>query len=62
MRRRKYCGVKNECSVFQQGRGKLAGLLDQADGMSEKQIAEIGEKAKKRVAETYSCEKIQREV
>jgi hypothetical protein len=30
--------------------------------MSEKQIAEIGEKAKKRVTETYSWEKIQRVV
>lgn len=38
--------------------GKLAKLIDQADAMSEDEIKELGKKAKKRVAEAYSWEKI----
>lgn len=38
--------------------GDLSGLVDEAEGMSSDKIAEMGRKAKKRVAEEYSWEKI----
>lgn len=38
--------------------GELAKLIDQADEMSEDEIKELGEKAKKRVFEAYTWEKI----
>ena len=38
--------------------GELAKLIDQADEMSEDEIKKLGEKAKKRVFEAYTWEKI----
>ena len=38
--------------------GNLAKLIDRADQMSADDIAEMGRKAKKRVAEEYTWEKI----
>lgn len=38
--------------------GDLAGMIDKADTMSPREIFEMGEKAKKRVAEEYTWEKI----
>ena len=38
--------------------GNLAKLIDKADLMSADEIAEMGEKAKKRVAEEYTWDKI----
>ena len=38
--------------------GELAKLIDQADEMSEDEIRELGERAKKRVFEAYTWEKI----
>ena len=38
--------------------GALAKLIDKADAMSEEEIEELGKKAKKRVADAYSWEKI----
>lgn len=38
--------------------GALAKLIDQADDMSAEEIAELGKKAKKRVADEYTWEKI----
>ena len=38
--------------------GSLAELIDKADNMSNEEIAKLGEKAKKRVAEEYTWDKI----
>ena len=38
--------------------GSLAELIDKADQMSTNEIAEMGRKAKKRVAEEYTWNKI----
>ena len=38
--------------------GNLAKLIDRADQMSADEIVEMGRKAKKRVAEEYTWEKI----
>ena len=38
--------------------GELAKLIDKADQMNADKIAEMGRKAKKRVAEEYTWEKI----
>ena len=38
--------------------GNLAGLIEQADQMSDAEIAEYGNKAKKRIQDAYSWEKI----
>ena len=39
-------------------RGSLARLINKADQMSDEEIAEMGRKAKKRVAEEYTWDKI----
>ncbi len=38
--------------------GELAGLIDRADAMSEEDILQMGQKARNRVAEAYTWEKI----
>lgn len=38
--------------------GNLAGLIDKADLLSETQIQQLGQRAKKRIADAYSWEKI----
>lgn len=38
--------------------GDLAKLIDKADSMTEDEILEMGEKAKKRVAKEYTWSKI----
>ena len=38
--------------------GSLAKLIDKADQMSADEIAEMGQRAKKRVAEKYTWDKI----
>ena len=38
--------------------GELAGLIDRADAMSEEDIRQMGQKARNRVAEAYTWEKI----
>ena len=38
--------------------GSLAKLIDKADQMSAEEIAEMGQRAKKRVAEEYTWNKI----
>lgn len=38
--------------------GNLANLINKADSMSENEIKQLGKKAKKRVAEEYTWERI----
>ena len=46
------------CFVLEPESGSLAKLIDKADQMSADQIAEMGRRAKKRVAEEYTWNKI----
>lgn len=51
--------VAEDCALYwSRDDGELARLVDKADQMSEIEIKEMGQKAKKRVAEKYTWEKI----
>lgn len=51
--------VAEDCALYwSREPGKLAKLIDKADGLKVKEIDAFGNKAKKRVAEAYSWEKI----
>ena len=51
--------VAEDCALYWSRKpGSLAKLIDKADRMSEGEIAEMGQKAKKRVAEEYTWDKI----
>ena len=51
--------VAEDCALYWSRKpGSLAKLIDKADQMSADEIAELGRKAKKRVAEEYTWEKI----
>lgn len=54
--------VAEDCALYwNREPGSLAKLIDKADQMSADEIAELGKKAKKRVAEEYTWEKICRQ-
>ena len=51
--------VAEDCALYwSREPGSLARLIDRADKMSTEEIAEMGRKAKKRVAEEYTWDKI----
>ena len=51
--------VAEDCALYwNKDEGNLAKLIDKADGMDNNEIANIGEKAKKRVAQKYTWAKI----
>lgn len=51
--------VAEDCALYWSRKlGSLAKLIDKADQMSTDEIAEMGWKAKKRVAEEYTWDKI----
>ena len=51
--------VAQDCALYwRRDQGDLAALIDRADAMDPDEIAEMGRKAKKRVAEAYTWEKI----
>ena len=51
--------VAEDCALYWSRKpGSLARLIDRADKMSDEEIAEMGQKAKKRVAEEYTWDKI----
>ena len=51
--------VAEDCALYWSRKpGSLAKLIDKADQMSRDEIAEMGQRAKKRVAEEYTWEKI----
>ena len=51
--------VAEGCALYWSRKpGSLAKLIDKADQLSDKEIAEMGAKAKKRVAEEYTWNKI----
>lgn len=51
--------VAEDCALYwSRNQGDLAELINKADQMSEAEIAEMGRRAKKRVAEEYTWEKI----
>ena len=51
--------VAEDCALYwSRKQGKLAQLIDKADKMSMEEIQELGRKAKKRVAEAYTWDKI----
>ena len=51
--------VAEDCALYwSRDDGALANLIDSADSMSADDIAEMGRKARKRVAEEYTWEKI----
>ena len=51
--------VAEDCALYWSRKpGSLAKLIDKADQMSADQIAEMGRRAKKRVAEEYTWDKI----
>ena len=51
--------VAQDCALYwRRDPGDLAALIDRADAMTPDEIAEMGRKAKKRVAEAYTWEKI----
>lgn len=51
--------VAEDCALYWNcNKGKLADLIDKTDKMGEIEIRELGKKAKKRVAEQYTWEKI----
>lgn len=54
--------VAEDCALYwSREKGNLANLINEADVMSEKQIVEMGKRAKERVAKEYTWEKICRE-
>ena len=51
--------VAEDCALYWSRKpGSLAKLIDKADRMSADEIAEMGRRAKKRVAEEYTWDKI----
>ena len=51
--------VAEDCALYwSRNSGNLANLIDKADQMSVDEITEMGKKAKKRVAEEYTWNKI----
>lgn len=51
--------VAQDCALYwSREPGNLAELIEKADGMSMDQVAELGKRAKKRVSEEYTWEKI----
>lgn len=50
--------AEDSALYWKRNNGALARLIDEADQMSEEEIEELGRKAKKRVAEEYTWEKI----
>ena len=51
--------VAEDCALYwSRMNGNLAKLIDKADLMTADEIAEMGKKAKKRVAEEYTWDKI----
>ena len=51
--------VAEDCALYWSRKpGSLAKLIGEVDAMSTEQIAEIGKRAKKRVKENYTWEKI----
>lgn len=51
--------VAEDCALYwSRKQGSLSNLIDKADQMSADEIAKLGEKAKKRVADEYTWEKI----
>ena len=51
--------VAKDCALYwSRGEGDLAGLIDSVDVMEEDKIAELGRKAKARVRDEYTWEKI----
>ena len=51
--------VAEDCALYWSRKpGDLAKLIHEADAMTEEQIEEMGRKAKKRVAEEYTWERI----
>ena len=51
--------VAEDCALYWSRKpGSLARLIDKADQMNDEEIAEMGRKAKKRVAEEYTWDKI----
>lgn len=51
--------VAQDCALYwSRESGNLAELIEKADGMSMDQVAELGKRAKKRVSEEYTWEKI----
>ena len=51
--------VAEDCALYwSRNTGNLASLIDKADQMSVDEIVEMGKKAKKRVAEEYTWDKI----
>lgn len=51
--------VAEDCALYwSQEEGNLAKLIDKSDGLSNDEIAEMGRRAKKRVTEEYTWEKI----
>ena len=51
--------VAEDCALYWSRKpGSLAKLIDKADQMSVEEIAEMGRRAKKRVAEEYTWDKI----
>ena len=54
--------VAEDCALYWSRKpGSLAKLIDKADQMSADEIAEMGRRAKKRVAEEYTWDKICRQ-
>lgn len=54
--------VAEDCALYwSRESGSLAKLIDKADQMSAEEIEELGQKAKKRVAEEYTWDKICRQ-
>ena len=51
--------VAEDCALYwSRNSGSLAKLIDKADRLSDEEIAEMGRKAKQRVAEAYTWDKI----
>ena len=51
--------VAQDCALYwSREEGSLSKLIEKADAMSEDKIKELGERAKKRVSEEYTWEKI----
>lgn len=50
--------AKDSALYWNKEDGNLAMLIDEADGMSSKDVVELGQKAKERVADKYTWEKI----
>ena len=51
--------VAEDCALYwSRNSGSLAKLIDRVDKMSTDEIVEMGQKAKKRVAEEYTWDKI----